>query len=557
MTSDTIVIPCGFVAPSSQRLNIYSSFTLITFLFTVALLLFGCGAPTAAPSLDDGTTENGPESASDSYGAESIRFDPPGTLESEPREAHDLRVVVSPAARYPVRFAILAGEGDARPNDATLDRSEVTTDEDGVAEVRLVAPSNSTTFNLRASVGTEVSAVLTVSVSDIGHDTLTVIPEYAGERVVHEWVASVRAGTSCEDLGGMNIADGELVGRDPVAPEIDNVPIGPTLAVTLRAGYYVTGCADVQGLEVGGDNQAVVPTTDRPLKMSDVNLDLSLDVTEQTSQWLGVLLQTKDEILSMLFSGSDAETILDSMQESIADETGRLEFATNREQFGFDAELLAAYGSEDNQALESTLSDWLEQAATKMDGPEAFLANLTSAGFAEGQAAVTLFEVAHSTPERTGFPTDVQATWTADPGDIVLLGASIYWRPSKLLMELAQAVALEQTSSDESIVDAMAQTLDCGRVGDVVAGATESGTSFADCDAACTRELCLAALGNLWYGGGEVLSEEELHLSATGKAEFDDYARPTGFAGNWVATLQDGDLSVLRGEVTATDSSQN
>ncbi|HOU93226.1 MAG TPA: hypothetical protein PLU22_19375, partial [Polyangiaceae bacterium] len=70
-----------------------------------------------------------------------------GALVMAPGEAREIAVRIVPPGRHRVRFALL---GDSL--DASLDRTEVDTDDDGSAVVGITAPTNatSTEFRVRA-----------------------------------------------------------------------------------------------------------------------------------------------------------------------------------------------------------------------------------------------------------------------------------------------------------------------------------------------------------------------------------------------------------------------
>src|SRR5688572_19897838 len=143
----------------------------------------------------------------------SLVFRPATALTIAPREERELTVAVSPPARHVVRLGLLAGETGEGPADAALDRSEGSTDENGIVTAILTAPSVPVTFSVRASIDDGPMTSLAVSVSASGFAELEVVPSYAGARPVTDWVATVRAGLTCDDpeLVGTPPPDGDLV----------------------------------------------------------------------------------------------------------------------------------------------------------------------------------------------------------------------------------------------------------------------------------------------------------------------------------------------------------
>src|SRR5262249_34936452 len=151
-------------------------------------------------------------------------------------------------AAYEIRFALL---GDSF--DASLDEASVIADSQGRANVVLHAPNMSTIFRLRASIEGGPSAEAQIAVSDQGFGTVRVLPEYMGTRAVKSWTASVVARAKCADIAPKLPTEppGALVGTAGAAgyPIIKGAPVGPNLAVTLRAGHYMWGCSDATGLK--------------------------------------------------------------------------------------------------------------------------------------------------------------------------------------------------------------------------------------------------------------------------------------------------------------------
>src|SRR6185436_10831536 len=128
--------------------------------------------------------------------------------------------------------------------------------------VKLHAPSAPASFVLRARIKDGPVADLAVSVSKLGVGTLEVIPEYDGPREVTEWVASVVAGTTCDAIKAKlpGELEGALVAVSPAQayPVIQSVPVGPKLAVTVRAGHFAWGCADAHDIAAGASTEVKI-----------------------------------------------------------------------------------------------------------------------------------------------------------------------------------------------------------------------------------------------------------------------------------------------------------
>ena len=207
-------------------------------------------------------------SARKSGQATAIRFED-ASLASDPGSVHSLVVRVEPPGNYTVRLALV---GDAR--DAALDLSDAPTDDNGEAAVSMTAPSSAASYTLRASVDTLV-ATLPVSVAE-AFTTLQVVPSYAGKRPITSWIATVQTHARCDPAETVPPSDGPLLGEATggLAPAVENVPVGPSLRVTVRAGQFVGGCAELPNGVPSERASVSIPVTDRPLQTAQLEVPL-------------------------------------------------------------------------------------------------------------------------------------------------------------------------------------------------------------------------------------------------------------------------------------------
>ncbi len=533
-------------------LKIRRSTWLSAALAACALACFGCSS-----SADDvaaaGSGGGGGGGQADL--PTSLAFEPSATLKMIPGEPRDVTVVATPAKSYPVHF-VLVGQFE----DASIDRSEVMTGDDGRATIQLVAPTTPTTFSLRASVGESVTTQAGVSVSASGFATLQVEPSYSGKRSISGsgWVASVRAGSSCSDLVGNPPPDGDLKASSlpTQVPQIDGVPVGPTLAVSLRAGYYIYGCKELDNLTAGEINQVVIPVSDVPLKVEETDLlvDLTMNPPPQPlDETFGPALQAATNA-SLGGAADDVQALLEAMQLVTPTAQDAAAFDAQSLAGGWQALLTTTLGGPVTAptATRNKIQAWLVKGAQSLDNAK-FSGTLTSAGKGAGQAYLELDSVAGVDAGLAGFTKENLASWQSDPGDTVLLGTTLFAIPSRLFSALATAPALAAAPGANSVPGAIADLLSCDNVATalVTAGAA-SGQSYPGCDATCTKTLCRAALSVQWErvqdataaSGGPAAT---LVLSATGDATVDEYARPTSFDGSWVGTLGAGKLKTSVG----------
>lgn len=530
------------------RLGALSALTL--------LVVVACGS--SAGTASSRTSPSGSGSAGAPDVPTSLRFEPSSTLTLAPGERRTLQVVASPAARYHVRFALL---GD--PANAALDYSEVDSDAHGVAEVGLTAPTSPATFRIRASVGTSSSADAAVSVSSGGFVTLTVHPDYGGSRLRagDRWVASVRAGADCASLTGTPPPDGDLKSTSTISqnlffkdPVIGSVPVGLALAVTVRVGHFAGGCADVQTLLPNQPNSVVVPVADRPMQLDQTDLGVELGIDPSSPAWAQAVSAWVSQTTNAMVDGQpdDVVALLDAMQTSLGQSASAAAFSQARTADGWDAVIDALLGAGSPHAIRTPVKSWLAAGATTFGGPSAFVGHLDAQGQSAGKADFTLSSVAGLAPGDVGAPTDLgPVSWTADPGDTVLLGAQLTWVPSKVVAALALPAAQKDVPTASSVPDALATQLNCTAIGTALAGSgANQGEAYPGCDANCAAALCENGLMVMWNRARDSgkLATATLDISATGSVDsVDDVAVPQHFAGTWVGKLSVGQLSATVG----------
>lgn len=516
----------------------------------VALACAGCGDDAA----EAGSPGTGGAAGATS-GPTALSFEPSETLTLVPGEVRSAVVVATPPGHYTVRFALL---GDSK--DAALDKSETVTDAAGRAEVAVTAPSSATTFSLRASADEAVTTSIGVSVSASGFGSLQVNPAYGGKRSVSHWVASVRTGVTCAELSGSLLIDGDLTGKAPFGkvPQVDDVPVGPALAVTLRGAESIAGCKEVTDLRAGDVGAVTVPVFDLPITLAGAELDLVLGLEGGKGQWAG-LLGVDAALAAFSPSSNDAEALLDAMQASTADAAAAAAFQAARKSGNWGALVQGSIGG--TAGLRALVKPWLAQGAESFGSKETFRGRLTSAEGNPAKAWLELTAVAGADPTEAGFPKLFLASWQANPDDSVALGIAqddLSLLSSRLLASLALGPAKAQVAGASSVADALGELASCKQVAQaLVSAGSGPGEAFAKCDASCAESLCRAGLELLWSAARDASAapgapNASLSVAATAAATVNDFARPSAFQGTWVGSFSAGGSSVpVGGEAAA------
>jgi hypothetical protein len=526
-----------------------------TLVLSALAVLFGVGCAAGGDQAAGNVGIAGSTSAGGDHGATS---DLPSSLEFEmkvasvfARDQLTLNVRALPAQVYPVRFALPTSGGD--PRDAVLDRSEADTDQNGFASVQLTAPSASATFEVRASVKNSVTTSVVITATDPGLATVLVQPRYATAlRDITTWIATAHPNKTCAEVPGIPPPDGPLQASPASkaqAPLISGVPADTPLAITLRSGHFVGGCASVAGLPSGPPSspQVVqVSVLNRPIDLSASSLSFSLSLAASDTTWSTSLVAAGDAVLAALGGSGvdDVDALLSAMRD--ASGSARQMFESTRKIDNWDALLRAHWGASAATKLHDTVTIWLaagrQNFASSQHLLEGALIPVQQAGaLAQTRAQLTLTSVAGLDATRAGFVSPASVSWSASPDDNVVMGTDLYLISSQLAAALAEAFALQKATKASAASEALAAALDCAGTANILASAGASAPfAYADCDAACLNNLCHAALAAIWLRGeaATALTPTRLSITATGSAYVGDAAAVAGMGGNWLGELK-------------------
>ena len=511
------------------------SWTTVGFVIAV---LGPPGCSVAGNALSGPTTDPLPPAPSSAL----IRFEQDGTITLAPGELRSIRVIASPATSYLVRFAVV---GDAL--DGWIESASVMADTNGVATMKLHAPDQPTTFHVRASIVLEdgsagPSAETSVAVSAQGFGTVRVLPQYTGKRAVEKWTASVAARTTCADLAA--ILPGEPAGALTAkaafgeAPLVLNAPVGPNLAVAVRAGHYGWGCADTTSLKADGTLDVKVTIVDKPIDLDATDLDLALTYEPDIADYSALISEASGLLReAFLPKGiAESELVLAAMgQATSSEETAMFEAA--RAALGWD-DLAAQHLATLTPSLGERCTKWIA-AGLPLQAP-VIKAHLAAKPDSPGAAVVNILTIGSVDAASAGVPAASPFTWTVDPDDTLILGGTVLWQPSRYVGASAFAGAKLAQPSAQTMAGALAQAADC-------AGLAEKLEGFGACDTTCITTLCSKALDHRWSLGLEASSDAglggHLTITASGPAQIDDTAKLRGFKGIWLGTVSAGVVS--------------
>ncbi|EYF00695.1 hypothetical protein [Chondromyces apiculatus] len=513
------------------------------------LLIAAIAAGPGCSVQDDGTPDPPPPGVPGPNAT--LRFDVQGTLELAPGEERSVTIATSPPAPYEVSFSIV---GDT--SGAWLDRTTTAASTAGRATVVLHAPSVATTFRLRAVVKDGPSADLNVSVSDKGFAPLRITPLYAGQRLVTEWTASVKAGTTCAEIAAILPEDpeGALVGSAPAdaadGVSIMSAPVGPNLAVALRAGRALWGCSDVADLEAGTERAVVVSVKDGPLALASTNLDLTLTFALNSDVSTLIQANVSRVMDSFLPDEMHGSALLDTMEALTATDLQDA-FADRRQTEDWD-DLADEHLANLPSPLPQVCRTWAETGLATLT-PQ-ISARLRGIDQVPDKAWLEVTQFGGVPAANAGVPSTAhQVSWTSEPGDVLRLDGRMYWIPSRYVGAAAREGALATLPPEASMAEALSAAADCEGLAATLGG-------FSGCDQTCMLSLCTSALDARWTTGIEASASTSLTgtvaVAASGAATIDQEATPVGWGAAWLGKISDGDTeATVQGQATAVESS--
>jgi hypothetical protein len=348
-------------------------------------------------------------------------------------------------------------------------------------------------------------------------------------------VSTVSTGRSCSASSDIPPPDGDLVVSAAAGTplEIDDVPVGAPLTVTVRAGHFAGGCVDLDGIVADEVNLVPIQVTDRPLQMGAARFDLQLGIEDELS-WRLAFDPAIDAILVALLQDapSDAARLLDAMTDVVREssEQDAELFENRRASALWDTVLADALGSRATDGLRDGVRARLLLGLERLAGPDAIVGTLTASATARERASLDIATVAGLSPAVAGFPSSLALTWSSGAADTVRVGGVLTWGPSKLLTALADAKA-----GSEGAAALVANDFGCTTVGETLASTDPGGFAYGTCDAVCVTSTCQTAVRRLWDVARAALADAgTLEIAASGRARIDDEAVPVGFDGEWV-----------------------
>lgn len=507
---------------------------LAPLFLSFALSQGGCGGAAGSDSADDLDADLGAGGESPVSGT--LEFSPNGTLTLNPGEVAQLSVLVSPARRQSVTFEILSEPSDTvqgKEFDGFLLMSSARTDSEGQAIVELKAPTQPSTFEVRASLSDGTEARRAVSVSSQGYGTLIVTPDYEGSREIKTWTASARAGATCEGLLGF-FEDGPLLAQGANGATLSDVPSGPTIAVTLRGDELTSGCTTITSLDPDQEAQVTVSVTDRPVNVTAGSLDLSLGVDATTNSFAAHLEAAVAVGVDSLWgeAGDDAQALLLGMAETV-DESERAAFEAAVAEFELGAAVAEVWGG--TEPLSDEIYRLLSEAADEIPGPQTFQGRLD---LGPGGATFYLLEAAGIPTALSGFFGGAVWKVTAESGDTIVMGGSLTYEPLRWLSAIAESRA-------ERPRDVLKAAAACDEVAKAMVEAA-AGPTHEDCGEACLTAVCEGTALRAWDGvgvaGNDLLTS--LMIGVSGKALLTEKALIRSLDGSWVGRLESNETSV-------------
>lgn len=517
-------------------------------LLAALLLPCGCGASADELARDPDEGSGTPRNPFEDSGATQIRFlSGEGELTLTAGAEQQLSLEVLPLGRHTIRLTLVGDAGQAFLSHGTVD-----TDANGVAPpVTLTVLEGNTEFTVRAAAGL-VEAELRVVTLPAETGTLVIAPQYAGNREVERWVASVHVDASCDELTGTPPPDGPIVVEAPRGRPIrlSNVPAGRRLAVVVRSEEVVVGCNDSAPIAAGVEANVTLEVVDRPMQVDSLALNVNFGLF-MTADALPAFEELIYRAVSPMVAGAsnDLQAVLNAMGDAASSAQA---FNQARVANDWTGVLLANMNSAlAGNGLRTISRTWMQRGLNRLIPSDSFRGRLASEDGASG--TLTIASVAGLDPEEAGFGADHPAFIETETNDFVRIGTTLMWRPSPLLANLAKLEAVVQFPEATTAAQALAQVFDCSNVATRLQAANQE-SPFVGCDLACFADLCSQAMVTLWSRvDGSDLPVIPWDVSAAAQAELDATAHLESLDGSWAGSLpvQDFGTAPMNGDFWA------
>ena len=338
-----------------------------------------------------------------------------------------------------------------------------------------------------------------------------------------------------------------VIGDAPAV--LAGLPVGPSIAITLRSDMAVAGCADVTDLVSGEVRDLSVKVNDVPVDIAATDLPLTLDMAPDGSKAWPAVEALSHAFVENVFPSNQSEgrRLLDATRAQVPDPDS---FAEARLAGGWDA-LVDAWLDESGELLRDSLAAWIH------DGFESLRQGRTVAGHLRATPAgsgygILALDTLHGLPvEAAGVPKDHVVSLNLDPGDVVIVGGHIRWFPSQMVAAAGNAGAVHQTGVDAA--EALVTAAGCDQLAPELDAAYPLPPS---CGATCIQKACTAGVHWLWNQAqaksASTFDIVDLTFTASGTAIVSGDAVIVGIDASWVGTQKhDGEEVALEGDANA------
>lgn len=510
----------------------------------------GFGGSAANARLDMGIT--------DPLSGQTVEFGDDAKLVRPPNSVTHFWIQTEPDRL--VRTTLLPN-GDQTPGSAALDWTQAEAKASGRVTLRLTAPSTPTSFLLRVWVDGVPPKQVEITVAQLGNATLRVIPLYVGKRPIERWTASAVVDQDCAALRGSPPPDGAYANEAMDPPQLDavtiaNVPVGPPLAVLIRAGQYAWGCANLASAVEGQSNTVQVAVTNVPMRLGTQSVALVLTLSER-ADWSALFEAPMATALDATLAGAadDVEALLDAMQAAL-DSGASEEFSDLRSLQAWDVQLRTALGAATaSTSLRAPLERWMRGGLTEMKLDRAFEARLDAD--ASGTPEIRLEKSFGFDAETVRVRVVGNASFSADARDGVLIGTELELDPARLLLSSARAQATQEVDRAGNVSQALAQLVSCDTVAETLLEfGLDAGDANAACDHDCARELCEDAVSELVARASNATRSDvaRIELAISGPGHVGTRAELSALEGKWLGKLTRGEVAAdLAGSASISD----
>lgn len=291
-----------------------------------------------------------------------------------------------------------------------------------------------------------------------------------------------------------------------------------------------------------------VNVIDKPIDVGATNLDVTFSLKPDEKSYATLWQATSETMLEAVLPKEldPGTSLLDAIAARVPEAMAPA-FSDARVSGGWDTvttNMLTAQPL----SLHDAFGAWF--LAGLLDEPYEVVATLRALPNVPGSATLSPIRFGSVPARDAGMPGTHLVSLVVDVGDVMHLGGSMYWLPSRYMGSVIAQKALQGAPEGTTMADVLSTLAACDVLGQTLVG-------FDTCDATCIAGLCHEALADRWQSALDASASVNdiglMSIAAAVTTSVDDAAAPTSFQGTWLGSISDGNLvaKISKAELSA------